>query len=959
MNKKGFTLIELIGVIVLISLMVLIIVPTVDKVVKRSKIIANEQLEANILLAAQNWTSDHKSELKSLQKGWKYNLLITTLKEMGYIDKNIKLPSTKGDYTKTNCVVIEKRSDNNAKRDVYDYSLEFESRDCVYEFDNNTHITLSAIKKDTNQALNNGEWTKDNVTLIATPSKGFQASNYSYKWFDNNNYIKSTKTNEYNVPNQEVKTFKYTSTLTYVNQSNGNEYSTQPSNTFIVNIDKKAPNVTSKFKYDNANLITISATESKIGSQSQSGLLSGQSIYYALSTSKTTPPSNYSALSLGSGNELASATIPNNVITSLSTGKYYLWIKEGIKDNAGNVSKAIKTGGSDGMAIDNTKPACTLTAPSSITYNSTGNFTLKCTDSGESGIESKSLSSSNFEVSNLTINSISAPSAVTGGYQYTITAKATTGTGTGSLVFKAGIIKDRAGNGNNAVSANAPLSKAKLATPGSCKSLTYNGSAQTLASGATYASYSNNSKTDAGSYTVTVTPNSNYLFTDGTSTKSLSCSIAYAKTATWGSCKSLTYNGSSQTLASGATNASYSNNTRTNAGSQTVTVTPNANYLFTDGTSTKSLSCGIASAKTATWGNCQSLTYNGSSQTLAIGATNASYTNNSRTNAGSQTVTVTPNANYLFTDGTSTKSLSCTIGRKAVAEPSCTARTYNGSSQTMLAAHSSSSGYSNDAITGINAGSYSKTLTLNSNYQWSSGSNVTSNRTKTCSISKATCSFSLSTTSTWNYNTDCTAIPNPAVTSTIQNIKGTDLFSISGYNSNVVDASISGHTIKMYATRGKVAKNTTTTITVSQKCDTTNYTSSSKTITFENKGSQAYPTLYRTGTNPQNKCKDSSATYSYSGNSLSLPRGCKVPDEDFRISACGTTTPYSFTDGSLAAAGDGYIRSTSYGNCWVTKTGSVFSARMFDNGNSFSCKLKGTPATNYDNGETVIFINVK
>ena len=59
MNKKGFTLIELIGVIVLISLMVLIIIPTVDKVIKQGQEVANQQLESNILLAAQNWASDH------------------------------------------------------------------------------------------------------------------------------------------------------------------------------------------------------------------------------------------------------------------------------------------------------------------------------------------------------------------------------------------------------------------------------------------------------------------------------------------------------------------------------------------------------------------------------------------------------------------------------------------------------------------------------------------------------------------------------------------------------------------------------------------------------------------------------------------------------------------------------------------------------------------------------------
>lgn len=64
----------------------------------------------------------------------------------------------------------------------------------------------------------------------------------------------------------------------------------------------------------------------------------------------------------------------------------------------------------------------------------------------------------------------------------------------------------------------------------------------------------------------------------------------------------------------------------------------------------------------------------------------------------------------------------------------------------MLSA-STSGAYTNDAIYEKNAGSYSKELVLNSNYQWSSGSNVTSNRMKTCSLNKATPTIILSTTS--------------------------------------------------------------------------------------------------------------------------------------------------------------------------------------------------------------------
>ena len=80
---------------------------------------------------------------------------------------------------------------------------------------------------------------------------------------------------------------------------------------------------------------------------------------------------------------------------------------------------------------------------------------------------------------------------------------------------------------------------------------------------------------------------------DGNSSSTSSYTVSFL-TATTGSCASLTYNGSSRTLASGGTGVTYSNNSRTNAGSQTVTVTANAGYLFSDNTSSKTLSCSIS-----------------------------------------------------------------------------------------------------------------------------------------------------------------------------------------------------------------------------------------------------------------------------------------------------------------------------------------------------------------------------
>ncbi len=69
-----------------------------------------------------------------------------------------------------------------------------------------------------------------------------------------------------------------------------------------------------------------------------------------------------------------------------------------------------------------------------------------------------------------------------------------------------------------------------LATTGSCNTPLYDLGPQTLASGATHATYSNNTASIAGTHTVTVTANPTYAFSDGTTSKTLSCLISPAPT---------------------------------------------------------------------------------------------------------------------------------------------------------------------------------------------------------------------------------------------------------------------------------------------------------------------------------------------------------------------------------------------------------------------------------------------
>lgn len=91
MKKNGFTLIELLGVIVIIGILALITVPAVDSVIKKGKQKAYDMTKDTLINATKNWLTDNKS---LLDDGDTLTLTIADLKEQGYLDFDIKNPSS-------------------------------------------------------------------------------------------------------------------------------------------------------------------------------------------------------------------------------------------------------------------------------------------------------------------------------------------------------------------------------------------------------------------------------------------------------------------------------------------------------------------------------------------------------------------------------------------------------------------------------------------------------------------------------------------------------------------------------------------------------------------------------------------------------------------------------------------------------------------------------------------------
>lgn len=97
MKKNGFTLAELLGVIVILSLIAVITVPAVtDSLQNYKEKLCNSQLD-EIVAAARAWASDNILILPT-EDGISYTVTLETLSNGGYIDSEIENPITKRNF---------------------------------------------------------------------------------------------------------------------------------------------------------------------------------------------------------------------------------------------------------------------------------------------------------------------------------------------------------------------------------------------------------------------------------------------------------------------------------------------------------------------------------------------------------------------------------------------------------------------------------------------------------------------------------------------------------------------------------------------------------------------------------------------------------------------------------------------------------------------------------------------
>jgi prepilin-type N-terminal cleavage/methylation domain-containing protein len=97
MNKKGFSLIELMGVIILLSLISLLVVPSIDRSIKNFKNRSYTAQIENIELATRDWATDNIGKY-GLEQGDTITIILGQLKMGGYIADDIENPNTRSPF---------------------------------------------------------------------------------------------------------------------------------------------------------------------------------------------------------------------------------------------------------------------------------------------------------------------------------------------------------------------------------------------------------------------------------------------------------------------------------------------------------------------------------------------------------------------------------------------------------------------------------------------------------------------------------------------------------------------------------------------------------------------------------------------------------------------------------------------------------------------------------------------
>ncbi len=231
--KKGFTLAELLGVIVILGALMLVIIPLVSTAIKGgNEELYNSQIES-IKLSLESWMSDNQKP----NEGEYITLSLSQLKEAGLVELDITNPKTKELFPNdmilkiinNNGTIEYEVNENGSNTNDYESITSIKVNGDVLEYVElgSTYTDLGVTAKDTSNNV------VTNVTTTITPTLNVSKKGLylvTYKTNDNVVYrtivVRDTKGPEITFNNnlemtyEQSKTYDFKSDITVTDNSN-------------------------------------------------------------------------------------------------------------------------------------------------------------------------------------------------------------------------------------------------------------------------------------------------------------------------------------------------------------------------------------------------------------------------------------------------------------------------------------------------------------------------------------------------------------------------------------------------------------------------------------------------------------------------------------------------------------------------------------------------------------------
>ena len=128
LNNKGFTLVEVIAVVGIITMLALILIPNVTKLINKQKKNSEDSIKNTILVAAEEYVNDNRYRNIDIN-----SITVEKLINEGYITptkgNSIVNPSDKNKCLNNNKLVTIEPQKVNDKIKSYKYSIEIQDSD--------------------------------------------------------------------------------------------------------------------------------------------------------------------------------------------------------------------------------------------------------------------------------------------------------------------------------------------------------------------------------------------------------------------------------------------------------------------------------------------------------------------------------------------------------------------------------------------------------------------------------------------------------------------------------------------------------------------------------------------------------------------------------------------------------------------------------------------------------------